>query len=77
MFCLRAWIPLLFLPTNASPVLVFPLRLYPNGDFQNGILKSCYRYVVTFFVLTYLLNRPCICGFNSVAGNRVHRADDH
>lgn len=24
MFCLRAWVPLLFLPTNASPVSVFP-----------------------------------------------------
>ncbi|KAL9137469.1 MAG: hypothetical protein Q9175_001320 [Cornicularia normoerica] len=37
MFCLRAWVPLLFLPTNASPV-----------------------FVVTFIILTYFLNRPCI-----------------
>ena len=36
MFCLRAWIPLLFLSVNASPL-----------------------FVVTFFSLTYILNRPC------------------
>ncbi|KAL8844107.1 MAG: hypothetical protein Q9176_001513 [Flavoplaca citrina] len=37
MFCLRSWLPLLFIPTNASPL-----------------------FVVTFFLLTYFLNRPCV-----------------
>ena len=48
MFCLRAWVPLLFLPTNASPV-----------------------FVVTFFILTYFLNRPCICTSNPVFSPRL------
>jgi len=37
MFCLRSWLPLLFIPTNASPL-----------------------FVVSFFFLTYFLNRPCV-----------------
>jgi len=37
MFCLRSWLPLLFIPTNASPL-----------------------FVVSFFLLTYFLNRPCV-----------------
>lgn len=52
MFCLRAWVPLLFLPTNASPV-----------------------FVVTFFILTYFLNRPCICTSNPVLGEIDDGAD--
>lgn len=37
MFCLRSWLPLLFIPTNASPL-----------------------FLISFFILTYLLNRPCV-----------------
>ncbi|KAL2057841.1 hypothetical protein ABVK25_001458 [Lepraria finkii] len=37
MFCLRSYIPLLFLPLKASPL-----------------------FVISFLLLTYFLNRPCI-----------------
>ena len=64
MFCLRAWVPLLFLPTNASPVSVYPLCSGTDRHSQDSILKYFYRFVVTFFVVTYFLNRPCICSSN-------------
>ena len=68
MFCLRAWVPLLFLPTNASPVSVYTLCPHADRHSQDSILKSFCSFVVTFFVVTYFLNRPCICTSNLISG---------
>ena len=55
MFCLRSYIPLLFLPLKASPVYVISRisRLMSCAD------DFC-RFVISFLLLTYFLNRPCI-----------------
>ena len=72
MFCLRAWVPLLFLPTNASPMSVLSL---PLPLCLISMLKLFVRFVVTFFLLTYFLNRPCICRSIYAVGNRVKNAE--
>ena len=61
-----------------SGVSVLPSLHSSDGSWLSRILlKSFCRFVVTFFILTYFLNRPCICVYNLlVKENRIQAADD-
>ena len=61
-------------------MLVSP-RVYAaiyKGDLSSSVLTPFFRrFVVTFFILTYFLNRPCICAYMPVHYEVVDTANIH
>ncbi|KAK8133856.1 hypothetical protein PG984_005868 [Apiospora sp. TS-2023a] len=63
MFCLRSWLPLLFIPTNASPAFIF--LFFVCTYFLNRPCVYCSVLLLILFVTSCHWSDRCFFDFNS------------
>ncbi|KAI0004800.1 bladder cancer-related protein BC10-domain-containing protein [Xylariaceae sp. FL0662B] len=63
MFCLRGWLPLLFIPTNASPAFVF--LFFVCTYFLNRPCVYCSVLLLILFVTSCYWSDRCFFDFSS------------
>ncbi|EPQ65929.1 hypothetical protein BGT96224_1561 [Blumeria graminis f. sp. tritici 96224] len=63
MFCLRSWLPLLFLPTNASPIFIF--LFFICTYFLNRPCIYCSFLLLILFASSCNWSDHCFFDFNS------------
>ncbi|KAG9234577.1 bladder cancer-related protein BC10-domain-containing protein [Amylocarpus encephaloides] len=63
MFCLRSWLPLLFIPTNASPIFIFLFFLCTY--FLNRPCVYCSFLLLILFASSCHWSDHCFFDFNS------------
>jgi hypothetical protein len=63
MFCLRSWLPLLFIPTNASPAFIF--LFFVCTYFLNRPCVYCSVLLLILFVTSCYWSDRCFFDFSS------------
>ncbi|KAH6684878.1 bladder cancer-related protein BC10-domain-containing protein [Plectosphaerella plurivora] len=63
MFCLRSWLPLLFIPTNASPAFIF--LFFVCTYFLNRPCVYCSFLLIILFLTSCNWSDRCFFDFNS------------
>ncbi|KAI0125126.1 bladder cancer-related protein BC10-domain-containing protein [Xylariales sp. AK1849] len=63
MFCLRSWLPLLFIPTNASPAFIF--LFFVCTYFLNRPCVYCSILLLILFVTSCYWSDRCFFDFSS------------
>ncbi|KAI1084069.1 bladder cancer-related protein BC10-domain-containing protein [Whalleya microplaca] len=63
MFCLRSWLPLLFIPTNASPAFVF--LFFVCTYFLNRPCVYCSVLLLILFITSCYWSDRCFFDFSS------------
>ncbi|KAK3372969.1 bladder cancer-related protein BC10-domain-containing protein [Lasiosphaeria ovina] len=63
MFCLRSWLPLLFIPTNASPAFIF--LFFVCTYFLNRPCVYCSFLLLILFLTSCNWSDRCFFDFNS------------
>jgi len=63
MFCLRSWLPLLFIPTNASPIFIF--LFFVSTYFLNRPCVYCSFLLLILFASSCHWSDHCFFDFSS------------
>jgi len=63
MFCLRSWLPLLFIPTNASPIFIF--LFFVSTYFLNRPCVYCSILLLILFASSCHWSDHCFFDFSS------------
>jgi len=66
MFCLRSWLPLLFIPTNASPIFI--LLFFVCTYFLNRPCVYCSFLLLILFASSCHWSDHCFFDFSSASG---------